>query len=156
MLSYITKCRMRDHVTGQECGKEVVKAGAIDIPIIGEEPTLKTARVIEGLWEHLKKRHPHEFQLAKNIGMQFTAWLVLRSFTTEDPNLVAIQEQIRAHHFAELRKNYMTDEQIEELVSKLDTPEQRAPYVAIMKELRDALTETGKYAPQQQPTLVPA
>src|SRR6185436_19023267 len=128
MSKFITTCRVKDHNAIVECGQQIIDH-AIDVPIIGEPPTVRTQRFMEALGKHLHRKHPMHAQLTMNMGAQFTGYLIAQSFRTEDPGLVAVQEQLRSHLFVMTRKNYITDEQIVETVAKLGaTAEEGAPY----------------------------
>lgn len=140
-LTYITICR--------ECGQQF-KADPLDVPLIGEPPSAKTARFVEALGKHIQKKHPAAGAFIASIGMQFQGYVITKCYDTQDPGLIEIQEKLRAHVYTTTRRNFITDDAIREAVGKFVFPiEDPALLIALITDMRDMLTETGKYAPKQ-------
>jgi hypothetical protein len=140
-LTYLTTCR--------ECSQQF-KADPLDVPLIGEPPNAKTLRFVEALGKHIQKKHPQAGVFITSIGMQFQGYIITKCYETQDPGLLQIQEALRAHVFATTRKNFITDDVIRDRVAALGfTTEDGTPIVSLLIDMRDALTETGKYGPQQ-------
>jgi hypothetical protein len=148
--------------TCRECGQQF-KANPLDVPIIGEQPNAKTLRFVEALGKHIQKHHPQAGMFITSIGMQFQGYVITKCYETQDPGLLEIQEQLRAHVYRMTRKNYITDAVILDIVARLGFDEEDGrPIVAAFRDMRDALTETGKYKAQppaetaQKPEIEPA
>ena len=80
-------------------------------------------------------------------------FMVSSAFETTDPQLNLMKENVRAHLHRETRKNILTDDTILHHVAQLGLEQIDADAVfALLKEMRDILTEAGQYAPGQSGT----
>lgn len=151
-LSYKTVCNIRDPQTGNVCGRSFFYEG-IDVPHIGEIATMHTQLFIKKLMDHLGKYHPHHAMLANNIGSQLFSYLVMTSFITDDPGALTIAERLRAHFFAQVRRQMFSDEDLTAICDALGFQDKeedplRDAVLDAFKDFRDCLTETGKYLPE--------
>lgn len=142
---YITTCRL--------CLKRIAESGPLDIPIIGE-PGAKAEALIAILFKHLTKHHPQEFAEGTAVAREVPAFFILAAFDSQDPSLTARLEQTRAGIFAIVRKNSMTDDSLQYIVSGLGLDSEDAVKVLeAFKAVRDACCEFGPYAPKVAPAV---
>jgi hypothetical protein len=168
-LTYITKCRF--------CQQEFQVSG-LKIPIIGEPPEKKHQRLIKAFAEHLIQAHPQEYQQLMGIAGMFVTVLIVRSFDTTDPAILAIENLNRYAVHGITRKNLPpTDEGINKRVLAFaeddkmwqtailgdDKPSAEWPSVQslpgieqLLIDLRDFLTEQGNWRPDAPPVTAPA
>ena len=136
---YTTTCRL--------CRKEVAKAPALDIPVVGQ-PTKRMTDLMQILTKHLGKHHAQEFQEGAALLDETLTFLVLSAYDHEDPSIGPRFEAIRARVFQKVRKNTMHDNMIEHVVASLGLDPDDAKLVNdAMKSLRDACCELGTFAP---------
>lgn len=141
-LKYITTCTL--------CNQRFSNSA---LPLIGETPDAQTVRFVTGLAKHLKTVHPQEIERLRAetaiLSNQFVGWLTLQKFETTDPNLQASQQRLRMWLHGLTRKNQLTDAEITDKIVSLGLDAEHAgPVNDLCKELRDFLTEQGRYAPQ--------
>ena len=121
---YETRCRF--------CGKAFHAAPFI--PLIGgatvDERRMNMGRV---LLSHMGESHLEQMQLL----------VIVAGFQFQDPILLKEMETFRWMLHQNTSKNYLTDEVLEHQLSGAGMD---AEQIASIKELRDLLTETGKYA----------
>ena len=136
---YTTTCRL--------CRKEVAKAPALDLPIVGQ-PGKRMTDLMQVLTKHLGKHHAEEFQQGAALLDETLSFLVLTAYDHEDPSIDPRVEAIRARIFQKVRKNSMPDARIEHVVATFGLDPEDADNVnRAMKQLRDACCEFGEYAP---------
>jgi hypothetical protein len=136
---YTTTCRL--------CHKEIAKAPALDIPIVGH-PNKRMTDLMQVLTKHLGKHHAQEFQQGAALLDETLAFLVLTAYDHEDPSVDPRIEAIRARVFQKVRKNTMEDNMIEHVVATFGLdPDDAAKVNQAMKSLRDACCELGTFAP---------
>jgi|SRR5208283_6514 len=148
-LEYITKCR----VPG--CTKEFVST-PLDIPIIGQ-PNARVVKFIMALGEHVEKKHPQMMQNITGAIQEYTGFLVVSLFEVNDPKLLEMRENIRATIAKVSRRFQISDADIQDRVARieLDSEDEEGLNV-LLRDMRDLLTEQGRYAPQNgQPTQKP-
>lgn len=145
-LKYLTTCQAKTK-DGQPCGQRF-QDHPLNIPIIGEPPDARTQRFVEALGRHIYAKHPDHGAVVQNLGMQFTGYLITKTYETEDPGLLSIQNALRYHIHHMTRRIWITDEQLQDTVARLDEEGFTAEKVlAALKEFREILTETGKAKP---------
>lgn len=138
-LMHITTCRI--------CGQSF-SAPPMEVPIIGEPPATKTLRMIQYLQKHVEKKHPRHYATVIGSCNEFGVLLVGLSFDTTDPALLQSREALRYGIHCLTRKMIVDDARIEQLIA--DAGELTATTAAVlMRDLRDALLEIGKYSPIQ-------
>ena len=136
---YTTTCRL--------CRKEVAKAPALDLPIVGQ-PGKRMTDLMQVLTKHLGKHHAEEFQQGAALLDETLSFLVLTAYDHEDPSIDPRVEAIRARIFQKVRKNSMPDAMIEHVVATFGLDPEDADNVnRAMKALRDACCELGTFAP---------
>ena len=136
---YTTTCRL--------CRKEVAKAPALDLPIVGQ-PNKRMVDLMQVLTKHLGKHHAQDFQQGAALLDETLSFLVLSAYDHEDPSIPPRFEAIRARLFAKVRKNTMEDAMIEHVVAGFGLdPDDAAKVNQAMKSLRDACCELGAFAP---------
>jgi hypothetical protein len=136
---YTTTCRL--------CRKEVAKAPALDIPVVGQ-PGKRLNELIAVLIKHLLKHHGQDLERGARIVDEVRAFLVLTAYDHEDPVAPKMIEDIRAQLFQRVRKNTMEDAMIEHVVAGFGLDPDDADKVnQAMKSLRDACCELGTFAP---------
>jgi hypothetical protein len=148
-LEYITKCR----VPG--CNKEFVST-PVDIPIIGQ-PNARTVKFVTALMEHVQKKHPQMMQNIAGAIQDYTGFLVVSLFEVNDPKLLEMREHIRAIIAKVSRRFQISDADIQDRVARmeLDSEDEEGLNV-LLRDMRDLLTEQGRYAPQNgQPAQKP-
>jgi len=132
--------------------KQTFTASAFDVEIIGQ-PNARLFSFMNGLTEHLRKRHP---ETTAAIGM-FSACIAAQQFELTDPNLLAMREKLRHQLHRMTRRTYLSDADIMERVSRLDfTDSQKDGLAYLLRDMRDVLCEEGGYAPKEPETLPPA
>ena len=139
-LKYITTCKL--------CSQRFSNSA---LPIIGETPDVQTVRFVSGLAKHMKQAHSEQInqlrQEAAMLSTQFVGWLVLKTYETTDPNLLQSQERIRVWLQTLTRKHQLTDADLLDRIARLELAETDAAHVnELCKEIRDFLTEQGKYS----------
>jgi hypothetical protein len=139
-IDYTTVCKL--------CGKKFVST-AFEAHIIGA-PGQRVYEFVHALYNHIEKFHqPQSMQISGSV-QQYVSYLVGQAFTITDPQLVAMAEAVRAalHHFSQ--KYTVTDEEILDRVAKigLENPEHEEGINLLIRDLRDLLTESGRYAPK--------
>ena len=147
---YQAKCRI--------CGKVVAEFPVLEIPVIGH-PNEKAQKVLTILGTHIATRHHEQFVAGGQLVADFQAFLVMSQFETQDPTIGARAETIRAGLQALTRKYMLSDQHIEQAIVALDSQNQLNTETvgALIRQLRDVLTEQGQYAPKletPQSTLV--
>ena len=148
-LEYITKCR----VPG--CNKTFV-SNPFDIPIIGQ-PNARIVEFVRALMEHLQKKHPQMMQNIAGAIQEYTGFLVVSLFEVNDPKLLEMREHIRATIAHVSRRFQISDADIQDRVARmeLDSEDEEGLNV-LLRDMRDLLTEQGRYAPQNgQPAQKP-
>ena len=136
---YTTTCRL--------CRKEVAKAPALEIPVVGQ-PNKRMTDLMQVLTKHLGKHHSQEFQQGAALLDETLAFLVLSAYDHEDPSIGPRFEAIRAQLFRRVRKNTMEDNMIEHVVAGFGLdPDDASKVNQAMKSLRDACCELGTFAP---------
>jgi hypothetical protein len=134
-------------ITCRLCRKEVAKAPALDIPVVGQ-PNKRMTDLMQVLTKHLGKHHAQEFVQGAALLDETLAFLVLTAYDHEDPSVPARIEAIRAQLFQRVRKNTMEDNMIEHVVATFGLdPDDAVKVNQAMKSLRDACCELGTFAP---------
>jgi len=140
-LEYITKCRVKG------CKKRFV-SDPFEIAIIGK-PDDKLVKFVSALYEHMAKEHPDHMQNISGSIQQIMGYMVAASFEIQDPQLLAMQEAIRHQLHKVTRRINVTDEQIVERVEATGIDDEyNEDVIGLIQDLRDLLTEDGRYAPQ--------
>lgn len=139
-LKYITTCKL--------CNQRFANSA---LPIIGEQPDRQTAKFVTGLAEHFKKTHKEQAEGVWNdtriFATQFAGWIVMQQFQTDDPQLQASQQRLRAWLHRLTIKNQISDADLQDRIARLELAEPDAEKVtALCKELKDYLTEQGQHA----------
>lgn len=101
-------------------------------------PTDKMNKVGKVIWDHMMKQHSDFAVMA----------LLVAGFVMEDPVAIQFSAMARYMVFQSTRRHYVHDEKLKDTLSRLQTPEE---IEAAFVELRDFLTETGKFGPQLPP-----
>ena len=153
LLTHVTTCRVQDFA-GRPCGVRFT-APPMDVPIIGEPPGQKTIRMLQALGKHCAQKHPEHFQTTISGAQEFQGLLIGLSFDTTDPALLQLREMSRYNIHVLTRKNIVYDKTlINRVVSQEPITGEKA--IGLLKNLRDALLELGKYSPMgAAPTLPP-
>ena len=149
-LSYITTCDIKNP-DGTTCGKQF-RANPVERLTIGQTPGRDIQRFMGALLKHINDKHPQHAAVITNLGMQFTGYLITRSFQSDDPMLREIHNDFRfeAHQLTRAKHGF-TDAAIRDLVARLGfTEKEGAPVVKAMTIMRDALLEMEK-APVPEP-----
>jgi hypothetical protein len=139
-LKYITTCKL--------CNQRFSNSA---LPIVGEQPDKQTAQFVTALAKHFKSAHKEEAQGVWNdssiFATQFAGWIVMQQFETNDPQLQAGQQRLRVWLHKLTQRNQITDADLQDRIARLELAEPDAEKVtAACKELRDFLTEQGRYA----------
>ena len=101
-------------------------------------PTDKMNKVGKVIWDHMMKQHSDFAVMA----------LLVAGFVMEDPVAIQFSAIARYMVFQSTRRHYVPDEKLKDTLSRLQGPEE---IEAAFVELRDFLTETGKFGPQLPP-----
>ena len=140
-LKHITTCTI--------CGQRFSNTA---LPTIGETPPAAAAKFVKSLFQHIQKAHPEAIrEIGKNALMlqqQFLGWLTLQGFQTTDPELIRSQEKLRKWLHEVSRKNRLNDNDLTDIVVKAEPLTQESA-MAACKEIRDYLSERGKYASEE-------
>lgn len=139
IAKYRTACRT--------CGQLFLSA-PLDIPIVGHADE-RLVRFVQTLAEHIQTHHP---DLMGRVGLtiqDMTGFLILSMFTSEDPTLIGKSEMVRYGFHRMTRNNDITDGTILDRLARAGfTKEEIERIGPVMRDMRDALTEQGQYAPQ--------
>lgn len=142
-LEYITKCR----VPG--CKKKFV-SDPFDVPIIGHPPNERIVKFITALYDHVQKEHPAQIQQVNGAVQQYMGFMAVSLFELQDPELLRMCETIRASLHLFTRRLIISDADIADRVARLELdPGQEEDVRMLIQDMRDLLTDSGRYAPQQ-------
>jgi hypothetical protein len=142
IAKYRTACRT--------CGQLFLSA-PLDIPIIGHADE-RLVRFVQKLAEHLQTHHPDLMQRVGLTIQDMTGFIILSLFTSEDPTLIGKAEMVRHGFHRMTRSSDITDGVILDRLARAGfTKEEIEKVGPVMRDMRDALTEQGQYAPQSAP-----
>lgn len=147
VAKYITKCLI--------CGHEF-QASAFDIPIIGQ-PSERLITFAQALMKHLGK-HAEQMGAFAGALQECSYLLCVRHFEMQDPQLLRMAEYVRARAHRFTRKNEITNATIDDRLAQLPIPlDIIEPLTALFQDMRDILSEEGKYAPKppEKPLVTP-
>lgn len=85
-LKYTTKCRIKDAISGQPCGHQIVDH-ALNVAIVGK-PDARLQNFIGALMKHVEKKHPGAWMQLQGMWHHFLGFLILGQFETEDPAII--------------------------------------------------------------------
>src|ERR1035437_2066050 len=140
-MEYTTRCKMPG------C-KKVFITDPFEPPIIGQ-PNARFLRLADKLSEHLNARHPEMVQRGIGSIIEYGRLLTFSMFESTDPNILETLEPVRAAVQTFTRRYKMSDEEIQDKVSRLEVdPEDEQGVAMLLADMRDMLTEQGRYAPQ--------
>ena len=142
-FEYLTKCRVPN------CGKEFA-SDPFDVPIVGA-PQERIVKFVTALMGHVQKKHPEQMEQISGAIQQYMGYMIVAVFEVADPKLLEMQEAIRhaLHKFTQ--RVVITDEQIAARVRSLGLPPEVEEGIdTLIRDMRDLLTESGRYAPTQQ------
>jgi hypothetical protein len=149
-LEYLTTCIVHNSITGAVCGQKI-KANPLEVPIVGEPPSMRAQRLVAGLYKHLEKAHP---EMAAQVGlaaMMLQGFMILRCFDTPDPNLQIARENARSEIGRISRKNLLTDDAIIEALAKAGCDQKQIETIGpVVRQMRDFVMELGPYSVQAQ------
>jgi hypothetical protein len=141
-LKHITTCTI--------CGQRFSNSA---LPTIGDTPNASAARFVKSLFQHIQKAHPEAIReigkRAMILQQQFLGWLTLQGFQTTDPELIRSQEKLRQWLHEVSMKNRLNDADLTDIVVKAE-PLTQESVMAACQEIRDYLSERGKYASEQE------
>ena len=141
IVKYKTVCR----VPG--CGQDFVSS-PLDIPIIGQ-PNARVVHFVTKLMEHVQQKHPAIMQQISGALQEYTGFLVLTMFQWQDPQLQKMHESVRASIHKVSTRFTISDDEIQDRIARLGLePEQEEGLNTLLRDMRDLLTEQGRYAPQ--------
>jgi len=138
---YATKCRQKD------CQWEIF-ASPLEFTADGQA-TQKTMKFIQALSQHIASAHPQQFAAFMGTFQESFGLLTLMHFLIEDPTLHRRFNFTRAGYFRMTQVARISDLDIQEKAGRLwDLPEDERPaaLVAMLQDMRDVLTERGKYS----------
>ena len=139
-LKHITTCKF--------CGQRFSNSA---LPVIGESPALAIVTFVNKLAKHIGKAHPQQTKQIYAETARFyqncTGWAILQQFQSEDPNLLKSKEGFRAWMHALSTKHQLSDAEITDKIIAAE-PLTQASVETVCKEIRDYLTEQGRYAQQ--------
>lgn len=123
--TYSTRCRL--------CGQSWT-AKPLE-PAMNGKPSPRMEKLGNALWEHMVKCHGDIMPLL----------VIVCSFMLTDPEAIRTVAFARIVAFQSARRHYVPDEVLKDRLARMTTPEE---IEAAFMELRDFLTETGKFGPQ--------
>lgn len=140
-LEYITKC------TAPGCKKEFISS-ALDIPIIGQ-PNERVVKFVTALYDHMNSKHPEIMARIAQAIQEYMGFLVVGMFEVSDPKLLEMREHIRAQVAKVSRRFQISNADIQDRVARLELdPDEEEGLNTLLQDMRDLLTEQGRYAPQ--------
>jgi hypothetical protein len=140
-LKHKTVCR----VPG--CGQEFLKS-PLDIPIVGQ-PNRQVVEFVTALAAHVQKKHPDLMNQLAASAQEWMGYLTVALFNIEDPSLLRMREHVRARMQLYTRKTTISDAEIQDRVARIGLDsEQEEGVNLLLRDMRDILTESGKYSPQ--------
>jgi hypothetical protein len=115
-------------------------ARPFELSVLGKPRLMKFFQAVKA---HLDEKHA-----------DYLAAATIAVYTTEDPALVRIAESARGQVNAASRKNTASDAQITDRFAGAGfTQEELSRLIPLVREMRDYLSEAGKYAPPAPPPL---
>ena len=142
-MEYTTRCKMPG------C-KKVFITDPFEPPIIGQ-PNARFLRLADKLSEHLNDKHPEMVQRGIGAIIEYGRLLTFSMFESTDPNILETLEPVRAAVQTFTRRYKISDEEIQDKVSRLEVdPEDEQGVAMLLGDMRDMLTEQGRYAPNSQ------
>lgn len=149
LVKYRTVCRIPG------CGQEFQRS-PLDIPIIGA-PNDSVVRFVTHLMEHVQIKHPQAMQQISGAIQEYMGFLVLSMFQCQDPRLAEMYEGVRASIHKVSTRLTISDDEIRDRIARLGLdPDQEEGLNTLLRDMRDLLTEQGRYAPQNgQPAQKP-
>jgi hypothetical protein len=152
-MEYTTRCKMPG------C-KKVFITDPFEPPIIGQ-PNDRFLRLADKLSAHLQDKHPEMVQRGIGAIIEYGRLLTFSMFQCEDPNILETLEPVRAAVQKFTRRYGISDAEIQDKVSRLEVdPEDEQGVAMLLSDMRDLLTEQGRYAPESQtepaPLVTPA
>ncbi len=141
ILKPITTCRL--------CGQKFCDR-ALDVPIIGEPVTAAAERFVSALAGHIMSKHREQAQKIIAGSKCLYGFLTLLHFESQDAALKQLAELIRYDIHQSTRKLVISDEHVSKAVASLNLEAEAAARTeALIRDLRDLLTDSGQYAPQK-------
>ena len=140
-MEYTTRCKL--------C-KKVFITDPFEPPVIGQ-PNDRFLRLADKMSEHLNDKHGEMVQRGIGAIIEYGRLLTFSLFESTDPNILATLEPVRAavHQFS--TRYRISDEEIQDRVSRLEVdPEDEQGVAMLLMDMRDLLTEQGEYAPKTQ------
>jgi hypothetical protein len=165
-----TQCRI--------CGHTFPGNSLATATIIGSNPQAKMKQIealVTPLMKHMAKHHKQELAWSQSQGGQLSGLLALNFIQCDDPEVLEVRDRTRWTIFRQMMRVWVTDERIAErlhcaiLTAVKDDlgPEEAARHargflesklgqeiLVTMREMRDALSEHGRYPTQTPPVVV--
>ncbi len=137
---YKTTCR--------QCA-DIFTASPTEMPRKGETPPARVIKFVRALADHLSKRHRTDMdELAVRI-QDFSGFVIINSFETEDPGLIKRVDDIRHDIHTKTQKFFLTDDAIETLVGRIQglSEPQTAAVTALLAGVKNMYEETEEFSP---------
>ena len=145
-LEYLTTCQVSG--PAGPCNQRI-KANAIEVPLIGEPPSMRAQRLVGGFYKHLEKCHPEMAAQVAIASMMLQGFMILRCFDTPDPNLITARDNARGELAKLTRQNLLPDSGILDSLAKIGCDQAQIDLIApVIRQMRDFLQETGPYSPE--------
>jgi len=147
-LKYLTTCKL--------CNQRFSSSA---LPIIGAAPGAQEGLYLMKLGEHMRTAHRQHVQRmlteAAAAQQMLLEWFTFKDWESQDPNLERSRDMRRSAIHNLTRKNRLNDADLIDKIARLELSEAEALKVTEMcKEIRDYLTEQGKYGDVQRTVLV--
>lgn len=147
-LKYITTCKL--------CNQRFQNSA---LPIIGATPGAQEGLYLMKLGEHMRTAHKQRVQKllteAAAAQQMLLEWFTFKDWESADPNLERSRDMRRSAVHNLTRRNRLNDVDLIDKIARLELSEADALKVAeLCKEIRDYLTEQGKYGDVQRTVFV--
>lgn len=90
-----TKTKAEPELTSTTCKLCNQVFATPSIPIIGEEPSQRQSRFVQGLAQHIQRNHPGKAGEIAMQAMEFNGYLLIGQFKNLDPEMEKQRDMIR-------------------------------------------------------------
>jgi hypothetical protein len=135
-------------VTCKFCLKKIIDHPALDL-LVNDSSDLAREIMAKEI-RHMQKHHPDEYNQGSAFLDGVMSFVVMSAFEHQDPSVNPRLELIRAGLFERVKRTRLNDDDLRTIVGELGIDDYyNARVLKALTAVRDALSETGKYAPGQ-------
>jgi hypothetical protein len=131
------------------CGKQIIDHPGLDL-MVNDSSSLAQDILAKEI-RHMQKHHDPEYKQGAAFMDGVMSFVVMSAFEHQDPSVNPRLELIRAGLFERVKRTRLNDDDLRTIVNELGIDDYYHDRVLkALTAIRDALSETGKYAPGQQ------